>query len=157
MSVSGHETLTTMVRMESHPRILMLAPEAGFLSRRIIQEASSLARLGAAVDIFPALELLPDPRTLQPRVRLLARAASGERSGRAESLGRRLKFEFKRRARPLHRLIDAVQYTVTDRAGQIAETNLDQLLEAGPYDVIFAHDIPVLRLGIGSSASGEPR
>lgn len=134
--------------MEGRPRILMLAPDTGFLSRRIIQEASTLARLGASVDVFPTVEPLPDPQFTVPGVRLMDRAVSSVPSGRVESRGRSLKALLRRRARPLHRFIDALQYTVTDRAGQIADSNIEQILRAGPYDVVFAHDIPVLPLGI---------
>ena len=141
--------------MEGHPKILMLAPDAGFLSRRIIQEATTLARLGASVDIFPTVEPLPDPHFTVPGMRLLNRDASSALPGRAESRGRWVKSQLRRRARLLHRFVDAVQYSVTDRAGQIADANIVQILRTGPYDVVFAHDIPVLPLGIRLKAAWD--
>lgn len=139
--------------MEGRPRILMLAPEAGFLSRRVIQEATTLARLGAAVDVFATVEPLPDPHFTIPGARLLNRDASVAPTNRAESCGRWVKSHLRRKARPLHRLVDAIQYTVSDRAGQIADANIGQILRTGPYDVVFAHDIPVLPLAIRLKAA----
>ena len=126
----------------------MLVPDAGFVSRRITQEARTLARLGATVDLFPTLEPLQALEPTQPGVRLLMPNAWEAPAGRAQALGRKLKALMRRRAGPVHRAIDSLQYALSDRAAQIAATHAPQLLAAGAYDVVFAHDLPVLPLGI---------
>lgn len=125
----------------------MLTPDAGFLDRRIAQEAVTFAKRGAVVDIFPVLGPLPDPVPTAPGVRMLEPIASAARRGRFERRARDFKALLKKHARPLHRLADAAQYSVMDRAGEIASAHLPQLLAMPRYDLVFAHDIPVLPLG----------
>jgi len=123
----------------------MLAPETGFLSRRIAQEAATLGRIGADVDVYPALDGLSGVGAIGPGARLLPKAAALPAS---DTLARRAKGIVRRRARPVHRLIDALQYSLIDRAKQIADANEAELQRLGPYDLIVAHDLPVLPLAL---------
>jgi glycosyltransferase involved in cell wall biosynthesis len=124
--------------------ILMLTPDQHSLDRRIAQEARTLAGHGWEVDIFPThLPLDPPAEMLAPGVRMLPRPEQ-PRASRA----RRLKHSLRDAAPRLHRVADTVQSLVTDRAGQIADWNSSHLLDHGPYEVVFAHDIPVLPLAI---------
>jgi len=134
-----------MGSMEGRPRTLMLAPETGFLSRRIAQEAATLRRIGATVDVFPALDDLAGAGPIAPGATLLRRTAP---LASTDGLARRGKAYLRRVARPVHRIVDAIQYAVIDRAEQIADANETELMALGPYDLIVAHDLPVLPLGL---------
>lgn len=120
----------------------MLTPDQGFLDRRIAQEANSLAARGWLVDIYPAyLPLHPPPEMLAPGVQMLERPPQPRSSG-----ARRFKHLLRDYAPSLHRFADAAQTLVTDRAELIADWNEAYLAGHGPYEVVFAHDLPVLPL-----------
>jgi glycosyltransferase involved in cell wall biosynthesis len=124
--------------------ILMLTPDQGFLDRRIAQEANTLAAHGWAVDIFATHGPLHSPgEMLTPGVRMLPRPSQP-----GASLARSVKHVLRDKAPWLHRLVDAAQAVVTDRAAQVASWYVDHLLAIGPYDAVFAHDIPVLPLAL---------
>ena len=124
--------------------VLMLTPDQGFLDRRIAQEANTLAAQGWSVDIYATHESLDPPaEMLAENVRMLPRPAQPRASG-----ARRLKHLLRDAAPPLHRAADAIQARFTDRAAQTANWNVDYLIASGPYEAVFAHDIPVLPLAI---------
>jgi glycosyltransferase involved in cell wall biosynthesis len=124
--------------------ILMLTPDQDFLDRRIAQEANTLAAHGWSVDIFATHGSLHSPaETFSQNVRLLPRPAQPR-----ASLARGFKHLLRDRAPRLHRVADAAQALITDRAAQTADWSIDHLLLSGPYDAVFAHDIPVLPLAI---------
>jgi len=137
----------------------MLTPDEGHLDRRIAQEAASLARRGWQVDIHPAVDAgLTYEDDVPSGVRLLAnpglptRAASPRRR-----LLRRIKGAVARLAPPAGRLIETVQYRTRDIAAEIVDANLAVLLGLGPYDLVFAHDVPVMPLAMRLKAAwGSP-
>jgi glycosyltransferase involved in cell wall biosynthesis len=125
----------------------MLTPDEGHLDRRIAQEAGTLAHLGWEVDIYPAVDPgLDYEADLAPRVQLLGnptplRAASGLR----QTL-RRTKRTLARMVPAAGQLIEVVQYRTRDIANEITGTNLPHLLSLGRFDLVFAHDVPVMPL-----------
>jgi len=129
--------------------ILMLTPDQGALDRRIAQEAGTLAARGWMVDIYPTHGPLdPPPGMLAPGVRMLPRP-SQPRASRA----RQFKHLLRDTVPVVHRAADAIQSALTDRARQIADWNAGHLLERGPYEAVFAHDIPVLPLAVRLKAA----
>jgi glycosyltransferase involved in cell wall biosynthesis len=126
----------------------MLTPDEGHLDRRIAQEAGTLAGHGWEVDIYPAV----DPRLdyeadLPPGVRLLANPRPPARkASRKRRILRRVKRFLARVAPPASRMIEAVQYHRRDIAREITDANLAHLLSLGSYDLVFAHDVPVMPL-----------
>lgn len=128
-------------------RVLMLTPDEGHLDRRIAQEAASLVGMGWSVDIYPVVDpALTFGGVLSPGVRLLhsphppAPATAHKRALR--TLRRRLAPLLP----PVDRTIEAVRYRRTDRARALAESNAPHLLGLEPYDLVFAHDVPVFPL-----------
>lgn len=123
----------------------MLTPDEGHLDRRIAQEAGSLARRGWRVVIFSAVDsnlafgdelpagvsLLLTPRPLRPP------------SPRRATL-QRLRRVLARRVPAVARGIEAIQYRRRDIAGEIAEASLPHLLRLVPFDLVVAHDVPVM-------------
>lgn len=128
-------------------RALMLTPDEGRLDRRIAQEATSLAEDGWQVDIYPAVdpELLYEAR-LDSGVRLLSRTWVKPRERRLKPLLRATKRLISRTVPAAGRVIEATQYRFGDIAREITEANIPALASMGPYDLVFAHDIPVLPL-----------
>jgi glycosyltransferase involved in cell wall biosynthesis len=125
----------------------MLTPDEGHLDRRIAQEAGTLAHLGWEVDIYPAVDPgLDYEADLAPRVRLLGnptpvRAASAQR----RTL-RRAKRTLAQMVPAAGQLIEVVQYRTRDIANEITGINLPHLLGLGRFDLVFAHDVPVMPL-----------
>lgn len=128
----------------------MLTPDEGHLDRRIAQEAGTLAAHGWMVDIYPAVDpSLKYEAELPPGVRLMANPRPATRpAGPRRALLRRLKRSLTRVAPPMVRLIETVQYRRRDIAREIAEANIVHLLRLGRYDVVFAHDVPVMPLAV---------
>jgi glycosyltransferase involved in cell wall biosynthesis len=137
----------------------MLTPDEGHLDRRIAQEAGTLALRGWQVDIHPAVDPgLIYEGDVPPGVRLLANPGLPIR---APNPGRRLLRQFKgavaRLAPAAGRLIETVQYRTRDIAAEIVDANLRVLLGLGPYDLVFAHDVPVMPLAARLKAAwGSP-
>ncbi len=125
----------------------MLTPDIDFLDRRIAQEAASLAARGAEVDIFAVFGPLSGP-TMPDRVRMLSPRTRANGPGPVEGSARRFKKRLKRTLPFVHEVLDRAQYAVTDRAGAIAGAHEQEILGLGRYDVVFAHDIPVLPLAV---------
>ncbi len=128
-------------------RALMLTPDEGFLDRRIAQEAASLAATGWAVDIYSAVD--PDLRweeTLPDRVRLIRATSRPRRTPPGFSILRGAKRRAERLIPAIGRAIESAQYGVRDVAGEITSAQRGPLINAGPYALVVAHDIPVLPL-----------
>jgi glycosyltransferase involved in cell wall biosynthesis len=128
-------------------RALMLTPDEGRLDRRIAQEAAALAEAGWQVDILPAV----DPKLvfeddLAPGVRLIPAVRATRRDGRLKPLLRTAKRLVSRIVPVAGRAIEATQYRARDIAREIIDDNLPGLDAVAPYDLVFAHDIPVLPL-----------
>ncbi len=126
----------------------MLTPDEGHLDRRIAQEAATLASNGWEVDIYPAVDPGLDFQSeLAPGVRLLGnpRLPIGTSDGRRQFV-RTIKRNLARVVPPAGRLIEAAQYRTRDIAGEITDANLSHLLHLGPFDLIVAHDVPVMPL-----------
>ena len=126
----------------------MLTPDEGHLDRRIAQEAGTLARHGWEVDIFPAVD--PDldyEADLPPGVRLLRNPRPQVRStgGRRGAL-RRGKRALSQAVPAVGRFIEAAQYWTRDIAREITDANVSHLLGLGRFDLVFAHDVPVMPL-----------
>ena len=125
----------------------MLTPDEGHLDRRIAQEASTLAAQGWEVDIYPAVDPgLDYEADLPAGVRLLVnprpiRAAGSRRMGL-----RRVKQTVARAAPPAGRMIEWMQYQTRDIGREITDANLSQLVALGRFDLILAHDVPVMPL-----------
>lgn len=125
----------------------MLTPDEKHLDRRIAQEAASLAARGWSVDIFPAV----DPGLLyggepSPGVRLMANPRPQVRAGMRTRVLRRLRRQLAPVTPALDRLIEAGRYRLNDRAGALANANSAHLLALKPYDLVFAHDVPMFPL-----------
>lgn len=137
----------------------MLTPDEGHLDRRIAQEAGTLARQGWEVDIHPALDPgLDYEADLPPGVRLLSNPGLPVRtaSGRRRIL-RRVKRTLARVVPPAGRIVEAIQYRTRDIAREMTEANLSHLLGLGRFDLIFAHDVPVIPLAARLKAAwGSP-
>lgn len=130
-------------------RALMLTPDEGFLDRRIVQEASSLASRGWEVDIYPAVDPgLTYAAPLRAGVRLLTSPAPARAAGPPKRMLRALRRQLRSRLGYLDRAIEAARYRRTDRAAAIAATNEEHLLGQRSYSLVFAHDVPVFPLGI---------
>jgi glycosyltransferase involved in cell wall biosynthesis len=126
----------------------MLTPDIGFLDRRIAQEAGSLVRRGFSVDIYPVFDPLSrSVPGLPAGVRILTRPElpTAQRVG-AYLRGRNLKRRLQRIAPAVHRLVHIAQTLLLDNAALSTKED-EAILLAGPrYDLLFAHDIPVLPL-----------
>lgn len=131
----------------------MLTPDEGFLDRRIVHEAGSLATRGWDVDIFPVVDAgLAYGDVLPTGVRLLA----SPQEARPTSRPKRMLQTMRRRLAPvapaLDRTVERVRYRLTDRARALTAANEAALISAGPYDLVFAHDVPVFPLASGLAA-----
>jgi glycosyltransferase involved in cell wall biosynthesis len=125
----------------------MLTPDIAFLDRRIAQEAASIAARGSQVDIFAVFGPLEAPPTaMSGDVRLIAPRTPASGRGAVEGSARRFKKGLKKTLPFVHDVLDRAQYAVTDRAGAIADAHADEIMDLGPYDLVFAHDIPVVPL-----------
>jgi glycosyltransferase involved in cell wall biosynthesis len=140
-------------------RALMLTPDEGHLDRRIAQEAGTLAGHGWEVDIYAAV----DPRLdyeadLPPGVCLLANPRLPVRkASRKRRILRRVKRFLARWAPPVGRMIEGVQYRRRDIGREITDANLSHLLDLGRFDLVFAHDVPVMPLAARLKAAwGAP-
>jgi starch synthase len=126
----------------------MLTPDEGHLDRRIAQEASTIARRrGWLVDIFPAVDRgLRYDDALAPGVRLLATEAAPRQATAGRVVLRRLRRVVDRRLPEVGRVVEAFRYRRNDPARRIAEANSTELLGLPPYNLLFAHDVPVFPL-----------
>jgi starch synthase len=124
----------------------MLTPDEGHLDRRIAQEAGTLALHGWDVDIYPAVDPSLDYEAdLAPGVRLLANPRPIRRTG-AGRRNLRVKRALGRLVPPAVQLAEVMQYRLRDIAGEITDANLTHLLGLGRFDLVFAHDVPVMPL-----------
>jgi starch synthase len=129
-------------------RALMLTPDEGHLDRRIAQEAGTLAAHGWKVDIYPAVDPGLDYQADLPTgVRLLANPRPARRIGAGRQILRGVKRAIARAAPPAGRAIESLQYQARDIGGEISDANLPHLLGLGRFDLVFAHDVPVMPLG----------
>ena len=140
-------------------KTLMLTPDEGHLDRRIAQEAATLASKGWEVDIYPAVDPgLDYGADLAPGVRLLDNPRLPVRKGdRRRGFVRTIKRNLARAVPPAGRFIEAAQYRTRDIAGEITDANLSHLLDLGPFDLIFAHDVPVMPLAVRLKAAWEAK
>jgi glycosyltransferase involved in cell wall biosynthesis len=128
----------------------MLTPDVGFLDRRIAQEAGTLAARGFTVDIYPVFDALSRSADGLPAgVRMLTRPRiqTGLRVD-AYLRGRRLKRRLKRFAPALHRWLHIAQTILLDNPALTTTEDEAILLAGSEYDLVFAHDLPVLPLAI---------
>lgn len=137
----------------------MLTPDEGHLDRRIAQEAGTLAHRDWEVSIYPAVDPGLDCEIDLPTgVRLLG---NPQRAARKASRRKRILRRFKRfvahAAPPTGRLIEAVQYRTHDIASEISDANLSHLLGLGRFDLVFAHDVPVMPLAARLKAAWGAR
>jgi glycosyltransferase involved in cell wall biosynthesis len=96
----------------------------------------------AAVD--PALDYEAD---LPPGARLVANPLLPVRkASRRRRFLRRMKRIVARLAPPAGRMIEAIQYRRRDIGREITDANLSHLLGLGRFDLVFAHDVPVMPL-----------
>jgi glycosyltransferase involved in cell wall biosynthesis len=125
----------------------MLTPDEGHLDRRIAQEAGTLAAHGWEVDIYPAVDPgLDYEADLPPGVRLLVNPRPIRAAGRQRGTLRRVKRTVARLVPPAGRFIEWTQYRTRDIGGEITDANLSHLIGLGRFDLIFAHDVPVMPL-----------
>lgn len=130
-------------------RALMLTPDEGHLDRRIAQEAGTLAAHGWKVDIYPAVDPGLDYQAdLPPGVRLLANPRRARRIGAGRRILRGVKRAIARAAPPAGRAIESLQYQGRDIAAEITHGNLSHLLGLGRFDLVIAHDVPVMPLAV---------
>lgn len=130
-------------------RVLMLTPDEGYLDRRIAQEAASLAKRGSHVDIYPAVDPgLRFDADLAAGVALLASPVTGVPPRLSKTALRLLRRRLAPLLPPLDRAIEAVRYRMGDRAGHIAAEHAGSILAGEPYDLVFAHDVPVFPLAV---------
>lgn len=136
-------------------RVLMLTPDAGFLDRRIAQEAATLARRGATVDIYPTHEPLAAPVPEVPGVRMIRPPTSEAAVMRSGRILPRVRGLMTRHAPWLRRAAASVRYVTSDRAARLIPIHAVPLRDLGPYDVVFAHDLPVLPLAAHIAADWD--
>lgn len=130
-------------------RVLMLTPDEGHLDRRIAQEAASLAKRGWTVDIYSAVDPgLRFDADLAPGVALLSSPGQGAASASSRRMLRRLRRRLAPLLPPLDRAIESVRYRLADRAARIAAEHAPLILAGEPYDLLFAHDVPVFPLAV---------
>lgn len=128
-------------------RALMLTPDERHLDRRIVQEAASLARQGWAVDVYPAVDRgLTYGGELADSVRLVASRGAPPSVGPRRRALRSLRRAVGPVLPAVDRAVEAVRYRLQDRARAIQSRNLANLRSDGPYDLVFAHDVPVFPL-----------
>lgn len=125
----------------------MLTPDEGYLDRRIAQEATSLADRGWTVDIYPAVDpSLVAGEPVSDRVSMLASPHPPATDGARRTVLRRLRRAVAPRLPAVDRLIESTRYRLRDRAAEIAGANVGHLLSMDPYDLVVAHDVPVMPL-----------
>jgi starch synthase len=137
----------------------MLTPDEGHLDRRIAQEAGTLASHGWEVDVYAAVDPgLDYEADLPSGVRLVANPLLPVRkASRRRRFLRRMKRIVARVAPPAGRTIEAVQYRRRDIGREITDANLSHLLGLGRFDLVFAHDVPVMPLAARLKAAwGAP-
>jgi starch synthase len=139
-------------------RALVLTPDEGHLDRRIAQEAGTLAAHGWEVGIYPTVDPgLDYEADLSPGVRLLANPIPVRRAGGQRQTLRQIKKTLARVVPAAARLIEVVQYRRRDIAAEITDANLPHLLSLGRFDLVFAHDVPVMPLAASLKAAwGSP-
>lgn len=126
----------------------MLTPDEGFLDRRIAQEATTLAGRGWSVDIFPVVDAgLRYEGELRDDVQLLPSPRSPARVGSVRRFLKASRRRVGRIAPWADRAVEAFRYRRWDRARQLTDASREHLLSLGPYDLVFAHDVPVFPLG----------
>jgi starch synthase len=130
-------------------RALMLTPDEGHLDRRIAQEAGTLAAHGWEVDIYPAVDPgLEYEADLPAGVRLLVNPGPVRSAvGRRGTL-RKAKRTVARIVPPAGRIIESTQYRTRDIGREITDANLSHLVGLGHFDLVFAHDVPVMPLAV---------
>ena len=128
-------------------RALMLTPDEGHLDRRIAQEAGTLAAHGWEVDIYPAVDPgLVYEADLLPGVRLLVNPRPVRSAGGRRRTLRKAKRTFARAVPRAGRIIEWMQYRARDIGREITDANLLHLVGLGQFDLVFAHDVPVMPL-----------
>src|SRR5689334_8401827 len=96
-------------------RVLMLTPDIGFLDRRIVQEAASLARVGFSVDIYPTSdESLAYDGPLLEGVRLLSNPGPPAVPGRTLATMRTVKRRVGAVVPAVNRVVELVRYRLLD-------------------------------------------
>jgi len=136
----------------------MLTPDEGYLDRRIAQEAGSLARRGWLVDIFSAV----DPKLaygdeLPAGVSLLTTPSPPRPVSRRRGALRTVRRLIARRVPPAGRLLETLQYRRRDIAGEITDATLPALVGMEPFDLIVAHDVPVMPVAVRLKAAWGAR
>lgn len=131
-------------------RVLMLTPDEGHLDRRIAHEAASMSKRGMVVDIYSAVDpYLRFEGRLAENVRLLTIPRPIRSASLSRQLLRTLKARVQGFAPALGRLAEATQYRSRDITREIVSANRARLIDEGTrYDLLVAHDIPVLPLAL---------
>jgi glycosyltransferase involved in cell wall biosynthesis len=126
----------------------MLTPDEGHLDRRIAQEAGTLARHGWEVEIYPAVDPgLDYEADLPAGVRLLGNPMPVRATAIRGPTLRRLKRAIARAVPAAGQSIERLQYRTRDFAREITDANLAHLVDLERFDLVFAHDVPVMPLG----------
>lgn len=136
----------------------MVTPDEGHLDRRIAQEAGSLARRGWAVDVFSAVD--PDlayDGELPPAVNLLATPHPPRPPSRSRGVLREARRRLARLVPPAGQLLEALQYRRRDIVDEITQATLPRLLGLQPYDLVLAHDVPVMPVAARLKAAWRAR
>lgn len=126
----------------------MLTPDVGHLDRRIAQEATTLAGRGWTVDIWATVD--PDlayDDDLPAGVRLIGTSRSPLPEGRRRGVLRWARRALARVVPPLGRVVEVWQYRRRRLEADIAEANLPDILRLDPFDLVVAHDVPMMPLG----------
>jgi glycosyltransferase involved in cell wall biosynthesis len=127
----------------------MLTPDEGHLDRRIAQEAGTLAAHGWDVDIYPAVDPGLDYEANLPRgVRLLVNPRPSRVQGSHTRTLQRAKRTVAQVAPPAGRIIEWMQYRTRDIGREITDANLSHIVGLGRFDLVFAHDVPVMPLAV---------
>ena len=125
----------------------MLTPDVSQLDRRIAQEAATLARRGMQVDIFPTSDSgLEFDGKLASGVRLMTNQFPVRSARRALRLARTWKQKVGRVLPVVHKVVEVARYRFTDSVSRLTDANISHLSGLQPYELIFAHDIPVAPL-----------
>jgi glycosyltransferase involved in cell wall biosynthesis len=136
----------------------MLTPDEGYLDRRIVQEAASLAQAGHTVHIHAAVDTALRYEGVIPAGVEFRRIASPvRRDSRLRRPLRAMKRVVQRLQPAAAALIEASQYRLRDMAAEITKANEGELLSGLRYDLVFAHDIPVLPLALELKRSWHSR
>lgn len=134
----------------------MLTPDEGYLDRRIAQEAGTLASHGWRVDIFSAVDPnLAYGDELPAGVSLLATPRPPRPPSRRRAALRRIRRWLTRRVPVIGRAIETLQYRRRDIAGEITDATLPHLLRMQRFDLVVAHDVPVMPLAARLKAAWD--